>query len=82
MEYYPMNRDDLPEGVRSSNKKEVYKTLLEIMKTNISLCRVEDDYYYNHNDLRRAIQSVIKVYDLPLRVFMRCGKVYVEKEDK
>lgn len=80
MKFYPVTKKDLIHTSKNSHCSELYTDLLKFINSNDQLCRVEDDYYNNNNDLRRAIQSVIEVKNLPIHVFMKSGMTYIEKE--
>lgn len=54
--------------------------LEEFIKSSKEIARVEDNRYNNNNDLRRAIQYCIEANNLPLHVFMKYGKTYIERE--
>lgn len=71
------------ETIRKMDEKErrergsVKQALLEFIASGYDYAKVEDEWYNNNNDLRRAIQSCIEINELPLMVFMRNGITYV-----
>lgn len=66
---------------RKERRKEhdLYKDLINFLKSRYKYAEVEDDYYNNNNDLRRAIQHYIESHDLPIAVFMKNGITYIER---
>jgi hypothetical protein len=74
------------EEILEGKEKKVYNRelkndLLEFLATGYQYARVDDNEgcYNNNNDLRRAIQSCIKLNALPMVVFMFQGITYVER---
>lgn len=80
MKFYPVTKKDLMRPSKNRYRDEVYMALLEFMDSDYTFCRVEDPHYNNNNDLRRAIQSVIDIKNMPIHVFMKHGNTFVEKE--
>lgn len=80
MKFYPVTKGELIKQSKNNHSHEIYMALLKFMDSGYTFCRVEDDYYNNNNDLRRAIQSVIEVKNMPIHVFMKAGNTYIEKE--
>lgn len=57
------------------------KFVEEFLESGYKLARVYNDgEYFNNNDVRRALQSVIELNNFPCRVFMTGGEVYLERK--
>lgn len=80
MKFYPVTNEDLVKAGKHNHAADILRDLKWFIKSPNTFCRVEDPYYNNNNDLRRAIQSVIECNDLPIHVFMKHGNTYIEKE--
>lgn len=71
-------------SARSSKKhSSIYPDLIKFLESDMKMARVEDkSYNNNNNDLRRAIQGIIVRYQLPIKVFMLNGDVYISRNKK
>lgn len=72
------------EEIKNSKRERRYRTdlrydLVDFLKSGYKYAKVEDDYYNNNNDLRRAIQHYIEAHNLPIAVFMKNGITYIER---
>lgn len=80
MKFYPVTPDELKRG-RMHPPKSLLKKLEAFINSGEQIVRVEDDRFNNNNDLRRSIQHCIENNGLPIHVFMKYGKTYIERED-
>lgn len=82
MKFTEVTKDQIKEGrVKKEKRKqnELKNDLIEFLGTKYEYAIVEDDYYNNNNDLRRAIQHCVETNDLPIAVFMKNGITYIER---
>lgn len=70
------------EITKASRKKvnSVMDDLMEYYESDKDLVRVEAYGYCDNNNLRRTIQNAIERENLPMKVFMSNGNVYLRKE--
>ena len=79
MKFTEVTREDIINKPRKAKSKETKENLEKFLSTGYQYAKVSDNHYNNNNDLRRAIQSCIENYDLPIAIFMRDGITYVER---
>lgn len=80
MIFTKVTKDEIRNNKRNKRGKNyLYDDLVRFIKSKYKYAVVEDDYYNNNNDLRRAIQTCIENHDLPIAVFMKNGITYVER---
>lgn len=82
MTFYEVKPQELVRDSKLKNSDSVKSDLIQFINSDKELARVEDEanFYNNNNDLRRAIQYCIEHYNMPIHVFMKYEKVYVQKE--
>lgn len=80
MLFYDVDPQELKRRSKGTNPNPVLNALREFILSGKHMARVSDDYYNNNNDLRRAIQQCIEDNHLPIHVFMKYGRTYIERE--
>lgn len=80
MTFTKVTKKEIGENQKNRYKQHnLYKDLLRFLKSRYKYARVEDSYYNNNNDLRRAIQYCIEFNNMPITVFMKDGITYIER---
>ena len=79
MTFKEVKKDDIINKPNKGKNKKIKTDLEKFLKTGYQYAIVNDTFYNNNNDLRRAIQSCIEYNDMPIAVFMYGGITYVER---
>lgn len=70
-------------GNKRKNIDVAYDIVNKFIKTGFVCARIVDDEFKfnNNNDLRRALQNVVDLKEMNLKVFMLNGSVYLRREN-
>lgn len=80
MTFTKVTKKEIGENQKNRYKQHnLHEDLLRFLKSKYKYARVEDSYYNNNNDLRRAIQYCIEFNNMPIAVFMKDGITYIER---
>lgn len=79
MTFKEVKKEDIKNKPNKGKNKKIKDDLEKFLKTSYQYAIVNDTFYNNNNDLRRAIQNCIECHDLPIAVFMHNGITYVER---
>lgn len=79
MTFTKITKDQIKNNQKEKHKQTDLKNdLTDFLKSRYKYAKVEDSYYNNNNDLRRAIQYCIELNNMPIVVFMKNGITYIE----
>lgn len=80
MTFTKVTKDQIKDNKRNKRgRHNLYNDLMDFLRSRYKYAKVEDDYFNNNNDLRRAIQYCIEFNNLPIAVFMKNGITYIER---
>lgn len=80
MIFTKVTKDQIKNNRKERRKEhDLYRDLINFLKSGYQYAEANDDYYNNNNDLRRAIQQRIELHNLPIAVFMKNGITYIER---